>query len=48
MKTQCEATTSSSTYSGAHRCLKKRSGARKKGERGLCAHHRSMAGRKRP
>jgi len=41
MKTQCEATTPASTYSLAHRCLK-RGGAKKTGQRRLCAHHHNM------
>jgi hypothetical protein len=36
---QCDATTLVSTYSSAHRCLKK-SGIQKVGARFLCAHHR--------
>lgn len=40
MKEQCEAVTQASTYSEAHRCLKKGTAA-KAGRRILCAHHRT-------
>jgi len=46
MKKQCEATTLPSTYSGAHRCLKRR-GVKKAGKKSLCAHHQTMAARRR-
>lgn len=42
---QCDATTGASTYSDAHRCLK-RHGIEKTGEKNLCAHHRSMSSQK--
>mgnify|MGYP001594481362 CR=1 FL=1 len=42
---QCDATTLHSTYSVAHRCLKK-TGVRNVGKKNLCLHHRAMAGRK--
>lgn len=42
---QCEAVTVASTYSSAHRCLK-RSVDPKSGKRRLCRHHKSMAARK--
>jgi hypothetical protein len=42
---QCDAQTLSSTYSDAHRCLKK-TGIKKVGKRALCMHHRSMRNRK--
>ncbi|MBI4346738.1 MAG: hypothetical protein HY553_07770 [Elusimicrobia bacterium] len=45
MKTQCEAMTSASTYSEAHRCLKP-AVLRKAGKRLLCAHHRNMEARR--
>ncbi|MFA5140243.1 MAG: hypothetical protein WC728_13510 [Elusimicrobiota bacterium] len=43
---QCEAKTLSSTYSETHRCLKS-TGLKKIGKRYLCAHHRSMQGRRK-
>ncbi|MFA6316160.1 MAG: hypothetical protein WC943_01985 [Elusimicrobiota bacterium] len=36
---QCDAMTLRSTYTAAHRCLKK-TGVRKVGKKNLCAHHR--------
>lgn len=47
MNKQCEAVTLASTYSDAHRCLKRR-GVKKTGKRRLCAHHQAMAARRRP
>jgi hypothetical protein len=44
---QCDATTLHSTYSRAHRCLKK-TGVKNVGKKNLCLHHRSMAVRKSP
>ena len=44
---QCEATTLSSSYSQAHRCLKMRP-VQKKAKLHLCAHHESMDARKQP
>ena len=45
MKKQCEATTLTSTYSQAHRCLKNK-GVKQVGKRKLCAHHQTMQTRK--
>lgn len=45
MTNQCEATTLASTYSTAHRCLKKR--VKKTGKKSLCAHHHTMEDKKR-
>jgi hypothetical protein len=45
MRNQCEATTLESTYSRAHRCLKKTAGKKRTGRRGLCPAHQSMADR---
>lgn len=42
---QCEADTPASTYTSAHRCLK-RHGVKKAGRKSLCAHHREMASRR--
>jgi len=42
---QCEAKTPATTYTSAHRCLKKH-GVKKSGSRNLCSHHREMAARK--
>ncbi|UPT72803.1 MAG: hypothetical protein M0D55_12825 [Elusimicrobiota bacterium] len=46
MKKQCDAVTPASTYTEAHRCLKK-SGLKKSGKRRLCAHHKSMEERRK-
>jgi hypothetical protein len=43
--TRCDALTLSSTYSAAHRCLK-RTGVRKVGKKNLCTHHRAMKSRR--
>ncbi|MBI5209951.1 MAG: hypothetical protein HY927_08265 [Elusimicrobia bacterium] len=42
---QCDATTLPSTYTTAHRCLKK-AGVKKVGKKNLCTHHRAMEDRK--
>ncbi|MBI5882415.1 MAG: hypothetical protein HZB91_04850 [Elusimicrobia bacterium] len=42
---QCDATTLHSTYSRAHRCLKK-TGVKNMGKKNLCPHHRTMEDRK--
>ncbi len=39
MRNQCEATAPASTYTAAHRCLKK---GKKNGGRRLCPHHARM------
>jgi hypothetical protein len=45
MKNQCEAVTRPSSYTAAHRCLKKKAGARL-GGRYLCTHHKAMSERR--
>lgn len=47
MRNQCEATTLASTYSRAHRCLKKKAGKKKKaGARALCSAHQVIEDRR--
>jgi len=46
LPSQCQAVTSPTTYSRAHRCLK-RSGVQKVGAMSLCAHHRASFARAR-
>ena len=47
MKKRCEAVTQPSTYSAAHRCLK-RPVPKKTGKRHLCVHHQNMETVRRP
>jgi hypothetical protein len=46
LKNQCEATTLESTYSRAHRCLKKKAGKKKSGAKALCSAHQAIQDRR--